>query len=587
MANTLIKQDLDFKSIKKNLIEYLKTQDEFKDYEYLGSAMNILTDLLAYNTHYMGYYAHMLANESMIESILRKENMNSKAKFFNYLPKSKKASKALVTITVPNPSPNTSVKIDRGESFNAKRDNPTLSDIRTFILTDDLYIYYNAETGDYTSTEVLLYEGEFITQLFKSGPEKRYVINDNDIDTDTLKVVVKENENSTVSTTYTLADDFTNINGESQVYFLNLNENDQYEISFGNDVYGKSVNDYSYIEVTFVSTNGSLGNSVTAFSAPEGITSVNVIENSTDGTDAETLEDLRHNIKHHYRRQNRLVTVDDFKNIVLSEYKNINSVNVWGGEDNIPKAYGKVFVSIKPLFGEVLSNETNKQILNKLKKYTMATIEPVIVDPEYTYINLDVYVKNNTLLTSLRQGELKKLIIDEINYYNTEILNKFDSYYSDVKLNTRIMSLSTSFMSTYNKIVLEKRFIPNLLSSETYFIYFLNKIDETTVTSNNFYFRNKITKIADDGLGNVIAFFYDENKKEFIKYSNETFGTVDYEQGIVKISDIVFSKLIEDDIKVFANPINPLFFAKLNNIISIDNVQIFIEDYHGRESEKS
>lgn len=582
MTNNLIIQDADFETIKQNLINYLKSQDEFKDYEYTGSGLNILLDTLSYNSHYMIYYAHMLANESMIESIIRKENMNSKARFFNYLPKSKKSSKCTVTLTVPDPSPNNYVKIDRGTSYQAKHPVSGSTDPRYFVLIDDLYIYYNDETSDYTSDEVQLYEGEYKTTAFNSGSEKRYIIRDTNIDTDTIKVIVKTSKNATSGITYSVASDFTEINAESTVFFITLNEDDYYEISFGNDVYGRSVPDNYYIEVTYVSCNGKLGNTVKEFVDSE----ITVIEESTDGSDAESLEDMRHNIPYHYRRQNRLVTVDDFKNIILSEYKNVSSVNVWGGEDNIPKAYGKVYICIKPLYGEQLSNQSSQNLLILLKKYTMATIEPVIVQPEYTYINLTVNIKNNTLLTNKRHGELRDLVTTAIRDYNTNQLNKFDSYYSDVKLNIDIMDQSPSFITTYNNIVLEKRFVPTLLTNQTYFTYFKNEIEVGSLTSNNFYFRNKKCTIKDDSKGNIEVYYYDDNKKSWIKFSGETFGEIDYTEGSVKLSDIVFASLIDSDIKLFVKPVNPLFFAKLNDILIINDILVNIDDYHGRENEK-
>lgn len=583
MSSNLITSDLDFDTIKENLISYLKTQDQFSDYEYEGSSLNVLLDILAYNTHYMGYYAHMLANESTIDSIIRKENMNAKAKFLNYLPKSKKSAKALVTITVDAPITGTNVKIDRGTSFKPSTPLANTTDLRSFVLIDDLYIYYNAETEDFTSEPFNIYEGSYETVEFLTSQEQRYVIRDYGIDTDTIKVIVKDDKDSVFSRNYTLAKDYNEINGESDVFFLSLNENDYYEITFGNDIYGRAIEDNSYVQVTYVSCNGQLGNTVDSFTDQR----INVIESANDGLEQETIDDLRHNIQRHYRRQDRLVTVNDYKNIILSEFKNINSVNVWGGEDNIPIAYGKVFICIKPKFGETLSYTANKKLIELLSQYSVATAQSVVVDPEYLYVNLDVKIKNNTLLTNKRDGELKKLVVDEIESYDNDVLNKFDSYYSDVKINTRIMNSSPSFMSTYNNINLEKRFIPNILSTETYFVYFLNSIVDGTLTSNTFYFRTRICKMEDDGSGNLVVYYYDNNKKDYVMYVGETFGEVDYENGIVKISDIVFQELIESDIKLFVEPVNPLFFSKLNNIVTINNIEVTIEQYHGRETEKT
>lgn len=582
MANNLITQELDFDQIKSELINFLKQQDEFKDYEYTGSAMQILIDTLAYNTHYMGWFAHMLANESMIESILRKENMNSKAKFLNYIPKSKKASKALVTITKPDPSPDTRVKVERGTAYQAKSGIAGVQDLRTFILSDDLFIYYNSETSDFTSDDVVLYEGEYRIKEFYTSEEQRYVIQDTDIDTDTIRVRLKESKDATGGSTYTQATDFNLIDGDSTVYFLTLNENDYYELTFGDDVYGKKLPYGSYLEVTYIATNGELGNGVTAFESTE----ITMVEDSTDGVENETLEDLRHAIPYHYRRQNRLVTVDDFKNIVLSEYKNVSSVNVWGGEDNIPKAYGKVYVCVKPLYGEELSNQAEKNLLNMLKKYTMATVEPIIVKPEYLYIDLVVNVKNDPFKTDKRLGELRTLVDNTIEEYNTTQLNKFDSYYSDVKLNTKIMSQSPSFITTYNEITLEKRFEPIPFSNQTYFVYFQNPVEMGSIWSTNFNYRNYECKLVDDRKGNIVVYYYDSIQKTYIEFTNEIFGEIDYETGIIKLTDIIFQNQTSDHVKIYAKPVKPLFFSKLNSVITIDNVEIKIEDYSGTESEK-
>lgn len=582
MANNLITQELDFETIKTNLKNYLKSQDEFKGYEFVGSGMNILLDVLAYNTHYMGYYGHMLANESMIESIMRKENMNSKAKLFNYIPKSKRAAQISVTINKdPQAGSVTRVKVPRGTGYQAKSPLPGVTDARTFILPDDLFIYKNA-SDSFTSDAVTLYEGEYRTIEFLSSTEQRYVIQDDDVDTTTIRVVVKQNKAAEGYTTYTQAEDFNLIDGDSTNFFLTLNENDQYEIIFGNGIYGKAVEDGWYIEVTYIACNGELGNTVTEFVSSE----ITVLENSTDGTEPETLEDLRHNIPYHYRRQNRLVTVDDFKNIILSEYKNVSSVNVWGGEDNVPKAYGKVYVCVQPLFGTELSNQSQTTLLAMLKKYTMATVEPVIVSPDYLYIDLDVNVKNDVLKTDKKHGELRTDIFAAIEAYNSSQLNKFDSYYSDVKLNRDILATSDSFITTYNNITLEKRLEPILLSNQTYYVYFQNEITPGTVESTTFTFRGYSCKIVDDSNGNVEVYYFDAIQDKFIKFASETFGEVDYEEGVVKISDITFTAYDGDYLRLSAKPVKPLFFAKLNTILQIDNVVIHIEDYNGSESEK-
>lgn len=582
MPSNLITQDLDFDGIKSALIAYLKTQDEFKDYEYTGAAMNILVETLAYNTHYQGMYAHMLANESFIDSAQRKENLNSKAKLLNYLPKSMKSSRVSVTINKDPQAPEvTRVLVPRGTSYQAKSPISGATDQRQFILADDLYIYENAESS-FTSDPVDMFEGEYRTSEFQQSPQTRFVINDSGVDTDSIRVQVKQSKDATAYSTYTEADSFNTIDADSLVYFITLNENDLYELSFGNDIYGKAVEDGYYIQVTYISCNGELGNTVSEFVSTE----ITVVEASTDGVEAEGIEDMRHDIPFHYRRQNRLVTVDDFKNIVLSEYKNVSSLNCWGGEDNVPKAYGKVYVCVKPLYGTELSNQSQTNLLALLKKYTMATVEPVIVTPEYLYINLHVNVKNDVLQTDKKHGELRTGVFDAITAYNEAQLNKFDSYYSDVKLNTQIMDTSSSFITTYNDITLEKRIEPILLSSQTYYVYFQNQIKPGTIVSSEFTFRGYTCKLEDDGSGNIVVYYYDTIQKAYFQFASETFGEVDYTTGAMKISDITFTAYDGEFVRIDATPTKPLFFAKLNTILVIDDITIDIQDYNGSESEK-
>lgn len=604
MAKNLQVQDLDFETIKANLIAYMKSQDQFKDYDYTGSSMNILIDLLAYNTHYMGFYAHMLANEAFIDSATQKAALTSKAKLLNYIPGSKQSAQAIVTFNIPitilNEPIDRKVVIKRGTNIRA---NNNTNDSRNFVIVDDVYIYNRATSAgsyDYTSDEVAIYEGSFNTQRFivdDTIANQRFIIRDRNIDITSLRINVYDTKNSTDYTSYTLAEDFTAIDGESNVFFISVNEDNYYEVFFGNDIYGKSLANLNMVSATFVSTSGSEGNNARVFLLTGGVNylgtdysvSITTVANSHGGVDEETVEDLRFNIPYHYRRQNRSVTVDDYKNILLAKYRNITSINVWGGEDNEPKTFGKVFISIKPKYGEVLSSRAKESIINNiLKKYNVATVEPEIVDPEYLYVNLDVNVRFNPLNTNTSSGELSTIIDGIITDYNENVLNRFGSFYSDVNLNSLIKTANKSILTSYAEPSLEKRTQITLNSKQTYYIDFVNELVPLTIKSNEFLFRLKRCYFADDKNGNILIYYYDTTKKSWVAYPDETFGTVDYTKGIIRLVNFEANDLYgKTTLSAHATPRYPDFFTKRNNIVVIDQVDItIVEDFQNEGNKK-
>lgn len=603
MAKNLQIQELDFDSIKQNFINYMKSQNQFKDYDFTGASMNILIDLLAYNTHYMGFYAHMLANESFVDSALQKSSLTSKAKLFNYIPGSKQSAGAIVTFTIPithiTEPINKKVVLPRGTNI---RSTNNANDSRNFVIVDDLFIYNRATipgSYDYTSDESTIYEGSFNTQRFLVDDtlvNQRFIIRDKSVDITSLRINIYDTTTSSDFISYTLADDFTAIDETSNVFFVAVNEEEYYEVFFGNDIYGKSLANNNMVSASFVSTSGIDGNNARIFTLTAGINylgtdydvNITTINNSHGGGDSETIDDLRFNIPYHYRRQNRSVTVDDYKNILLAKYRNINSINVWGGEDNEPIAFGKVFISIKPKFGEVLSSKAKGEIINNiLKKYNVATIEPEIVDPEFLYINLDVNVRYNPLNTNTSSGELSTAVDATITDYNDNVLNRFGSFYSDVTLNSNIKNIEPSILTSYADSTLEKRVSLTLDTKATYFTDYVNQLIPETIKSAEFMYRLRRCYLADDDSGNMLIYYYDEFKTEWITFPNETFGTVDYSKGIIRLVDFEVNDLYgETKLSIYATPKLPDFFTKRNNVVVIDRVNITIVEDFNNEGNK-
>ena len=595
MATTNLNvQELDFFKIRESLIEYLRSKPEFTDYDFEGSSLTVLLDLLSYNQHYHGFFAHMLANESFIDSANQMSSMTSKAKLFNYIPKSKKSAEATVQFTVNitelNEPSDRKIIIERGSTIQSDNNS---SDSRTFVVVDDIVIYNNSQTigvYEYVSDEVLIYEGSFEEERFlvdNTLVNQRFILRNQDIDITSLRVNVYPARGDTDFTPFKIADDFMNIDGASPIFFLSVNEDGYYEIFFGNDIYGKKVDHNNFISCTYVACSGATGNNAKVFSFDGDYTyngnpfliTIQTISNAEGGMERESVEDLRLNVPYHYRRQNRAVTVDDYRNILLSEYRNINSINVWGGEDNDPKTYGSVFISIKPLYGEVLSSKAKENIINNiLKKHNITAIDIIIVDPEYLYLDIDVYLRYNPVNTDKSSGQIKTGASAAVDTYNTEKLNVFGGYYSDVDLNSAIKATDSSILTSYTEITLERRFTPSIASLETYYIEFLNEIVPGGLKSDEFEYRLKRSYFTDDLNGNIIIYFYNDFTKAFEAYDDDVdYGTVDYKTGQVRLL-VEFGGVYSTSgvLNVFAEPKLPDFFTKRNNIVVIDDVNVSV-----------
>jgi len=592
MKSNLTVQSLDYEEIKYNLIEFLKTQSKFSDYDFTASGLDVITSELAYHAHYGGLYTHFLAGESFIDSVRLKSSLYSKSKLVNYIPRSKMAAVAEVEIYVNNLTDDAidnKILLKRGNIATASKSISQLTnDNRNFIIIDDLYIYNKSvRTGeyDYHSDKVEIYEGQFIEDKYlvdNTIINQRFNIISKSVDYRTIRVKVYPTETDLTTDNFNifrLASDFMNIDSTSNIFFLTVNEDENYELHFGNGVYGQALNHNNVIEISYVESNGEIGNDAKYFfhngNIPAGLTGNNInitlttISMSDGGREAETLEELRFNIPHHNRRQNRVVKEFDYKTILLEKYENISSINVWGGEDNYPKVYGSVFISIKPKFGNVLSSKAKDKVKSLLKLYNVITTNPIIVDADFIYINLENNTKYNPLLTNDNQGEIQSKIQSIIDKYNAENVSKFEGYYSDGKLTSLILENDKSIISTYNNIQLEKRIIPILTVPQTHIINFTNSIKN--VRSSEFTYNGKL------------SYFYDADELIYIKYYDDIteawksliqpFGTVDYVAGIIKLNDIRIDSIKNSDyISFMVIPIKPDFYSLNNNILQINKV---------------
>ena len=505
MANARLQiSDLDFDQIKQNLKTYLKQQNTFQDYDFEGSGLSILLDILAYNTHYNSYYLNMVANESFLDTALLRNSVVSHAKKFGYVPRSSTAARATINFTINTlDSTPGSLTLPKGYSF------------LTSLLDDRLYTFVTLEdttvskTGtNFVFSNLKIYEGTLNRYSFNhtqsSNPKQIFTIPETNIDTSTLKVTVQQSSSNTDTVVYNLASDVINLTANSNVYFLQEGVNNQYQIYFGDDVIGKKIPDGGVVGVSYLSTNGSLSNKANNFTATGSILSysnftVTSVAAAAGGSERETVDQIKFAAPLQFTSQNRAVTKNDYIKIIQQRYPQFDAVNVWGGEENVPPVYGKVFISAKPKLGFEVSDTEKDYFINEIvKPISVLTVTPEFVDVDYNFIKLLSTVYYDPTKTDLNLSTLQSKVTSSINNFANLNLNKFNSIFSSSKLRTSIDSSDISVLSNELEIFLSKRFRPILNQTNTYILDFGMELSRGT-TLDNFYSSPTFT-ILDENL---------------------------------------------------------------------------------------
>ena len=386
--------ELDFENIKGSLKRFLANQNEFKDYDFEGSSLSILLDTLAYNTHYLAYNANFVANEMYMDTAQLRSSVASLSKLVGYVPNSARAPIADLKLVI-NDGTGSSITVPAGTKFTSSIDGLTY----TFVSVADKVV--QPVDGIYTAQSLDVYEGTYVTYTYTNDSDdidQRFLIPSDRADTTTIKVVVQNSASDTTSSTYTKATSITQLDGDSKVYFLQEAEDGQFEIYFGDGVIGQNLDDGNIIAISYVVTNKTEANGATSFTLSgsiSGFNNVTVTVNSSaqGGADPEALESIKFNAPNFYASQDRAVTVEDYKTKVKQLYANTQSVSAWGGEDAETPFYGRVYLSILPTSGSNLTDSTNDSIVKELKKYSVASVTPVIIDPETADLILTSTVK--------------------------------------------------------------------------------------------------------------------------------------------------------------------------------------------------
>jgi hypothetical protein len=474
-SNTNIQiTDLDFSSIKSNFINYLQSQDTFKDYNFSGSAMSVLLDVLAYNTQYNAYYLNMVANEMFLDSAIQRSSVVSHAKLLNYTPKSAIAPTATINFQANGVA---------GSSF-------TLPKFTNFMSVPVNGVNYNFVTSDsYTTTTannvatitgITLKQGIPTTYSFTvnsaTNPTYTFEIPDANIDTSTIQVLVQQSSSNTSYDIYQNATEYLTLNSSSEVYFLQESLTGYYQIYFGDGILGKKLSDGNVIQVSYVSTDGLAAAGANSFVLMDGLTTltsynITPVVPASSGATKESIDSIKYQAPKAYSAQNRAVTKDDYITIIQQNNLGItfDAVNVWGGEENDPPVYGQVFVSMKPT-GAYNLTETQKQrlIQEVIKPISVLTVTPSIIDPDYTYIKLNVNVYYNPQKTTLTPSQIENGIISTILGYASTNLNTFNSTFNSYDILSLISNYDKSIITSEFTTQLQKKFFPNLSTPTTY-----------------------------------------------------------------------------------------------------------------------
>ena len=481
--------NLDFADIKTQLKEYLRSQSDFTDYDFEGSALAVLIDTLAYNTYYTAFNTNMVVNELFIDSATLRDNVVAIAKQLGYRPKSATAPTAYIsfTVTYANPTTDTELVLQKGTGF-------------TTIYDNNQYQYVTLEnvTGQVvnnvaTFTNVAIKEGTQVINTFtKSTARKsqRFILDNSNIDTNTIRVKVYPGGGS-FNEPYLLADNILGVDGESKVFFIDEIEDERYEILMGDGVLGKKVENNTRIEVSYLLTTGPESNGVKSFlfsgvlENPNGVTpngfevNVTAVTPSSGGEDIESTEKIKYTAPKAYGTQERAVTAQDYEAIVRKVYPATSDIIIFGGEDQDPPEYGKVFIVLKPTDASYLTSLTKNQIIADLKKYVIASIEPELVDPSILFVELTSKIYYNGGITNQTTGQIRDKVISSVqSYIDTSDTEKFNGKFRYSKFVGVIDDADVSINSNLTTVMMRKDFYPQLNSTFYYEVCFQNAFDE-------------------------------------------------------------------------------------------------------------
>jgi hypothetical protein len=594
-ANTdLIVTGLDYDTIRANLRTFIASKPEFTDYDFNDSALGTLLDLLAYNTYYNAFYVNMAANESFLDTAQLYDSVVSHAKKLGYTPTSARGASANVKLIFTNAVANTtfrSIRVPKDTKFTSTVNGVSY----TFVTPQTYTITANSDNGfnDY----IRITEGIPLTHryIFNRTSNTAFVLPNDNVDTSSISVTVTTSGDTQ---TYIKSDDILTVNSSSQVYFVEADKEQRYKVAFGDGVLGKLPATSSIVAISYRVCNGA---------APNGATNFNIVGSTIDGQSGiyietlgrasggaaiESIESVRFNAPLQYETQNRSVTAYDYERILLRENPDIQAVTVWGGEENVPPIYGKVFVCPKPKNGTLFSTTRKNDIRTSVRKFNVQSIDVEVVDPTYLYLMPEIDVRYIPSQTARTAGEIADAIGNKVIAYETAYLSRFGQRFRYSRFLDYLDSVDDAIVSTNANIRLRKTFVPNLAGINTYNLKFnhklqrLSSISDTVqnsaygcLTSSQFEHAGFNSYFDDNGYGTIRIYHMTGTGGISTRvYTNNTAGTIDYETGSVTISSFVPGSISGSELSIVVAPVNPNIIPIRNQILLMSQTIVNVID---------
>ena len=580
--------NLDFEDIKVTLKEYLRGQSDFTDYDFEGSALANLIDVLAYNTYYTAFNTNMVVNELFIDSATLRDNVVAIAKQLGYRPKSITAPTAYVsfTVTYNNPTTDTELFLKKGTGFITTYDN----NIYQYVTLDDVKAQVANNVATFTNVSVV--EGSQVVDSFTfdaAAKSQRFILDNKNIDTNTIRVKVYPG-GGTFNEAYLVADNILGVDGNSKVFFLDEVEDGRYEILMGDGVLGRKLEDNSLIEVSYMTTSGPESNGVKTFvfsgvlENPNGVspssftTEITSSVASAGGEEQETTQKIKYTAPKAYGTQERAVTAQDYEAIVRKVYPATSDIIIFGGEDQEPPEYGKVFIALKPTDQSYLTSLTKQKIIADLKKYVVASVEPKIIDPSILYVEMNSKIYYNGVATDQTTSQIRDKVIGGVqSYLDTSDTEKFNGKFRYSKMVGVIDDVDININSNLTSITMRKDFYPQLNSTFYYEVCFQNSFDkdcdEPVLSSTGF----RVTEYPnfdvylEDRDGKIILYSLDSVTGEKVVLDKEI-GDIDYDKGELMMYNLTIIKgsFFDNRISVRVKPL-------LNDIKALREVYLDVD----------
>jgi len=594
MATNLPFTNLDFNDVKNNLKTYLQSQDQFKDYNFEGSNINVLLDILAYNTFQNNFYTNMAISEMFLDSAELRDSIVSHAKELNYLPRSRRSAQATTTIQLfPSDAPS-SIIIPKRTSFTAR------CGTETFNFWTDESVLVTPNNGAYIANNVILYEGRYIDEFFNvDGTDtQKFVIRNRNVDTTSIKVYVRDNVNSTLETEYLYKQNIYGVTSTDEVFYLQPAVGDKYEIIFGENIFGKTPINGNVIRVEYRLTEGEIANGINAISATgniAGYTSTTVVQGRTElGSERETLKSIKYFAPKSIQIQNRAITTRDYEVLIKNEFSDVRSVAVYGGETLFPPQFGRVVVAVDAVSGDGVSTNTRDLISTYLEDKTAIAIEPIVVNARFMNLSVSSVVYYNRNFTTYSPADISSIVTNAITQYSFDNLEEFRKNFNYSDFVTAIDDSDPSISNNDTVITPFIRILPTKNFSNYFILQFDNQLkfnlpySETAldnyipnVYSTTFTYAGVEAFLQDDGSGNLNI--VRRNSAGSLVIVEKNIGTVDYTTGDVILRYITIQDYPTSGIKVYANTLARKITAPKDRILQIDSSDITVNVVGVRE----